>query len=155
MMRRERAAGINSGPHYTVLIFFCILYLLCRILRIFQLYGPVSDGARLQRYGLRNHHQPDISGKSSDGAGGRLYHGHISSDKAVSSSAYRNDLSAVYFLYKIYGPALAHASGDGPVCRDRLPFQQLMDAWVNISREKTAGSDLQPGFVPAVPSGMR
>ena len=51
-------------------VFFCILYLLCRILRIFQLYGPVFDGTRLQRHGLRNHHQPDISGKSSDGAGG-------------------------------------------------------------------------------------
>lgn len=46
-------------------VFFCILYLLCRILRIFQLYGPVFDGTRLQRHGLRNYHQPDISGKSS------------------------------------------------------------------------------------------
>ena len=69
MMRRERAAGINSGSHYTVL-FFSAYFIYYAAYCIFSSYTVLFLTERAYSAtvcGIIT--SPDISGKSSDGAG--------------------------------------------------------------------------------------
>ena len=102
MMRRERAAGINSGSHYTVLFFsayfiyyaaYCIFSSYTVLFLTERAYSAMVCGIITSLTFLANLLMEPVGGYITD--------------------TFRNDLSAVYLLYKIYGPALDHASWDG------------------------------------------
>lgn len=144
-MRRERAAGINSGSHYTVLFFsayfiyyaaYCIFSSYTVLFLTERAYSATVCGIITSLTFLANLLMEPVGG--------------YITDTFLPTRRYLLLLigmisAAVYLLYKIYGPALDHASWDGPVCRDRLSVQSADGCLGQYQPGKTAGSDLQSG----------
>ncbi len=144
-MRRERAAGINSGSHYTVLFFsayfiyyaaYCIFSSYTVLFLTERAYSATVCGIITSLTFLANLLMEPVGG--------------YITDTFLPTRRYLllliGMISALcIFCTKYMDQPWIMLPGMVLSAGIVYPFSQLMDAWVDISREKTAGSDLQPG----------
>ena len=122
MMRRERAAGINSGSHYTVLFFsayfiyyaaYCVFSSYTVLFLTERAYSATVCGIITSLTFLANLLMEPVGG--------------YITDTFLPTRRYLllliGMISALCIFCTKYMDQLDHASWDGPVCRDRLSVQ--------------------------------